>query len=78
MAEINKFFEEQGIKDPAEREKILNDPEGAKEVTETLRSILKKPYMAQLDVLEKMNPTELRPIVNASKKQIDVIATGKA
>ena len=77
-AEIDKFFEEKGIKDPAEREGMLNDPAGAKEVTETLRSVLKKPYMDQLDALEKMNPSALRPIVNAGKKQIDAIAMGKA
>ena len=76
--EIDKFFEKKGIKDPAEREKMLNSPEGAKEVTQTLRSIIKKPYMDQLDALAKMNPGALNSIVNNGKKQIDAIASGKA
>lgn len=76
-AEIDKFFEEKGIKDPAEKEKMLNDPDGAKEVTTILRDVVKKPYIVQLDALEKMNPSALKGIVEQGKKQISAIAAGK-
>jgi len=73
--QIDKFMEEKGIKDPVEKEKMLNDPEGAKEITGTLRSIVKKPYIEQLEQLEKMNPTGLKAIVNQSKKRIEAMAS---
>ena len=68
---IEKFFKEKGIDKPEEKEKLINDPAFAREITSLFKSVLKVPYLKQLDELEKLNPSELRTVVQQGKKAIE-------
>jgi hypothetical protein len=77
-SEIDKFFKEKGIEASEEKERLINDPKFIDEITKLFKSVLKKPYLNQLDELEKLNPTELRNTVQIGKKAIEDMATHKA
>jgi len=70
-SEIEKFFKEKGINNPEEKEKLINDPDFSREITSLFKSVLKVPYLKQLDELEKLNPSELRTVVQQGKKAIE-------